>query len=148
MQIFCCKIEESKGLSYIHCSCGEIWKTDIQKIRHRHLAMYWDSTSGNLNTYSSPDYTHAINLGHWQVSGITWMYLCDSGWFLMESHKATVWRLGSAFVLHYFLSQDNVFTFCQLYTEEYIYLWGKRVNLSWLQAEKRMKKLKRSVNGY
>lgn len=24
MQIFCCKIEKSKGLPYIHCSCGEV----------------------------------------------------------------------------------------------------------------------------
>lgn len=129
MQIFCCKIEESKGLSYIHCSCGAIWKIAIQEIGHRYLAMYGDSTSGNLNTYSSLNYTHAINLGHWQICGTTWMYLYDSGLFLMGSCEATVQNL--SFILHTSLPR----------TMSLLFERRRGVNLSWLKAEERMKKI-------
>lgn len=52
MQIVCCKIEESEGLYYIHCS-WESLKNWSSKIRHRHLAMCCDSTSRNFNIYDS-----------------------------------------------------------------------------------------------
>jgi len=144
MQIFCCKIEENKRLSYTHCTCGEIWKTAIQKIRQKHLTIHRRNIYIYICIYSVCIY---IYIYKHQFSSVAQSCLFVTPWTTVHQTSLSItnsWSLLKLMTIR-LVMPSNQFILCHplllIYIHMYVYIcWGEEWTLADWRQKKRMKK--------